>query len=743
MGNIVLIGKDSFSKNGVFDFFMDNGGLFVDSSSIQCLSYNLLEKIFYITNLPECLSLVSVCDTNDSSKLISSFLLNNDINLILNVIDVKNLNSELYLTLQLIEQFDIPIVIVLTNFSRIDVSRFDLIKLSNILRCNFFLFDFTKENFFLLKKNIIEIVSTKISESYRAISVYNRHKKISYFSDSFNFLIFKILDNLKENVKYAFNKGSLIRILEGDFFLKSQFDLININFIRKIFFNLTGDQIDVYVAKSRHAFIFKILGLLKGKNISNKISIILDNFFLNRVFALPLFFLVIYIMFVFTIDVGSFLKDFFDFFGQAILIEGVKELMIYFCFPYWMISIFSNGFFSGLNMVLSFIPVLTCMFFFLSLLEHSGYVPRAAFIIDKLMRIIGLPSKSFVPMIIGFGCNVPAILSTRNFNNRGEKVLTIIMTPFISCNARLAIYTVFVSVFYGTGGGNVIFFLYLIGILVAVFTGLIVKRFFFKGESKLIIEFPLYRFPRFNIVLGYVFSNLRNFLSKAGSIIIPISIFISFIGLIEKNLSFIYFDSVIKKTVVFFKPMGIKDENWPAIIALTSGVISKEVMIGTLDALYRYEIKKNCDDIVNNDTSLSLLMKIHASSFVNLLSVRSSIDSYNNIINASYVDKDVSKIMYRKFGGPIEAFSYLLFVLLYFPCIPVIATISKELDKYWACFSIIWCTVVSYSVSVLFYQIITFDEHSIYSLECIFIIFFVFILLFSCLKFYFNKYLYF
>lgn len=715
MYRIALLGRVKLDRTKVFNLFINaKNALFENKNGNMCGYFLEGDLKYFIVNFASYASVFkNDCFKGSKSKFNSTL---NKYNLILNVVNAKYLQKELYLSLQLMEQVNVPVLILISNLNNSEYNLMDLEKISNIMSCKVLPFDFSLDHFFKLRNVIIDnILNLKFIK-----------RSFSYFDFDFFSLARRVLKTFSFNL--ILSDGMLLRLLENNFLFKKFLLDRNINYflINKVFINIIGEQIDVYIARCRHNYLSCLFKVACGKKNVSSVSVFLDKFFLNRFLGLPLFFLIIYIMFIFSINVGSFIKDFFDFFGQAFLVDGSREFLTYFYMPSWFVTIVSDGFFAGLNMVLSFSPILMCMFLFLSFLEYSGYIPRAAFVIDKLMRIIGLPGRAFVPMIIGFGCNVPAILSTRNFDNKGEKILTIIMTPFISCNARLAIYTVFVSIFYGNGGGNVIFFLYLIGIFIAIFTGLIIKNFFLKEESKLIIEFPVYKIPSLSVLLKFSIYSLNNFISKTGKMIIPISVFISLCTVLNKNFDVFESSNIGKNVVFLFKPLGLKEDNCQAILALGSGIIAKEVIIGTLDALYRSELIKNAkgDDCTSNLFFLNKLkneLSFDASFFKILL------NHYNSLINSNYMDKDVSKIMYKKFGGPVEAFAYLLFVLLYFPCLPVIAVISKELSKAWAVFSIVWCTVVSYSVSMIFYQIMTINDHFMFSIVCLSIIFVLFI----------------
>ena len=235
------------------------------------------------------------------------------------------------------------------------------------------------------------------------------------------------------------------------------------------------------------------------------------------------------------------------------------------------------------------------MFLFLAFLEDSGYMARAAFVIDRLMRALGLPGKSFVPMIVGFGCNVPSVMATRTLDNKRDRILTIMMSPFMSCGARLAIYAVFTAAFFPVGGQNVVFALYLIGIAMAMITGLLLRRTILRGEpSGLVLELPAYHVPYLKTLCLNAWQRLRSFVYRAGKLIVPICMLIGFLNVINVDgtlnsgagdthslLSY-----VGQSVTPIFAPMGIHQDNWPATVGLVTGILAKEVVVGTLNSLY-------------------------------------------------------------------------------------------------------------------------------------------------------------
>ena len=237
-----------------------------------------------------------------------------------------------------------------------------------------------------------------------------------------------------------------------------------------------------------------------------------------------------YSMFAFAINLGGFLQLGFDQASEAIFITSFSSWLEGLRVAPWLINILANGIGKGLNITLTFIPVLTTMFLGLGILESSGYMTRAAFIVDRLMRIFGLPGKAFVPMIVGFGCNVPAVMGARTLSQRHERILTIMMTPFMSCSARLAIYAIFVRAFFPIGGQNVIFSLYVIGILIAMLTGFALRTTVLSDHNPALMEMPDYRWPSFSTLFRQVWWRLKSFLIKASGLIIILCVLINGVG---------------------------------------------------------------------------------------------------------------------------------------------------------------------------------------------------------------------
>jgi ferrous iron transport protein B len=347
------------------------------------------------------------------------------------------------------------------------------------------------------------------------------------------------------------------------------------------------------------------------------------------------------------------------------------------------------------------------------------------------MRSIGLPGKAFVPMIVGFGCNVPAVMATRTLENERERKLTILMNPFMSCGARLPVYVLFAAAFFPSNGQNLVFSLYLIGILVAVLTGLIMKRTLLSGESTgFMMELPHYHMPTVKGVVLRTWDRVRLFIREAGKVIVIMVLAINVLNSFGTDGSFGNEDSeksilsAIGRTVTpLLAPMGIKEENWPATVGIFTGVLAKETVVGTLDSLY-----SNLAAQANGpreEPPFDFWRAIVAASATvpeNLLGVKDlitdplgldvgDIGDTEAAAESQEVNMDVFGAMAARFDGQAGAYAYLLFILLYFPCVATIGAIKRETSGAWAGFVAAWTTGVAFLSASLFYQAATYSRH--------------------------------
>ena len=447
----------------------------------------------------------------------------------------------------------------------------------------------------------------------------------------------------------------------------------------------------------------------------------IDAVALHRHLAFPIFLGVMYLMFMFAINVGSAFIDFFDQAGAVLFVEAPRLLWVALGLPDWLTVFLADGVGGGVALVATFIPVIACLFLALSLLEDSGYMARVAFIFDRLLRGLGLPGKSFVPLLVGFGCNVPAVMATRTLENEPDRILTAIMAPYMSCGARLTVYALFAAAFFQNNGQNIVFGLYLIGILLAVLSAMVVKRHLIKAPpSVFVMELPSYHLPTPRGIAMQTWQRLKGFVLRAGKAIVAVVVVLNLVNSIgadgsignensEKSLL-----AVIGKTITpAFHPMGIDEDNWPATVGIFTGIFAKEVVVGTLDALYA-----PADGPADADL-LGALGEAVASVPRNLGELGGALaDPLGLDIGAvadpeaAAAEQDVAlgtiAAMRALFHGEIGAFSYLLFILLYMPCVATIGVIYKEIGAFWAAFSAGWSVIMAYSVAVVCYQIGTF-----------------------------------
>jgi ferrous iron transport protein B len=351
---------------------------------------------------------------------------------------------------------------------------------------------------------------------------------------------------------------------------------------------------------------------------------------------------------------------------------------------------------------------------------------------DRFMRFIGLPGKSFVPLIVGFGCNVPAIMATRTLEHQRDRILTMLMVPFMSCGARLPVYALFAAAFFPVGGQNVVFGLYLIGILLAMLTGLIMKHTLLQGDaSPFIMELPPYHLPTLKGVLLRTWDRLKTFMLRAGKIIVPMVLVLNFLNAIGTDGSFGNEDSdqsilsEVGRTIApAFSPMGLDKENWPAAVGIFTGVLAKEAVVGTLDAMYTALAAADAGDTAAEEpfNLWDGLGEAFASIPANLGDALGAwsdplgigIGDVSNIETAAEnqaVATGVFGAMVARFDGTAGAFAYLLFILLYFPCVAAIAAVYRETSAGWTLFVAGWTTGLAYMAATTFYQAATFARH--------------------------------
>jgi ferrous iron transport protein B len=366
---------------------------------------------------------------------------------------------------------------------------------------------------------------------------------------------------------------------------------------------------------------------------------------------------------------------------------------------------------------------------------------RAAFVMNRSMQVIGLPGNSFVPLIVGFGCNVPAVMASRILPNPRDRMLTVAMTPFMSCGARLTIYAMFAAAFFPVGGQNLVFGLYLAGIAVALATGFALKHTLLPGENTpFVMELPPYRLPALRDVLLHAWTRLKSFVVRAGRVIVMVVVVLAFLNSWGTDGSFGNENtdrsmlSVVGRTIVpVFEPMGIRAENWPAAVGIFTGIFAKEAVVGTLDALYSglaqpdaaATAKPTGGTTQDLDDGFDLrggIARALATIPANLAGMKSLItdplglgvvgsEDPAGTAASQGVSAGTFGTMAERFDGDIGAFSYLLFILLYIPCVATLGAISREVGTRLTLFIAAWTSGVAYVAAVAAYQIGTFVAH--------------------------------
>lgn len=717
---------------------------------------------------------------SEDERVALDYLLSQEANLIINIIDATNLERNLFLTTQLVEMqipmilavnmmdladkrgivldlaalsetFGVP-AIPLTAVSDKSCSKF-VRKLAGVLKAGTSVPKLMNHSEGIEK--VVESISGNLASKAEEMNVSTRWLALQYLSKS---------SNLFEKDSFSIDANEIKGILKED----PAFAL----------------------ADSRYSYIRSVVSSvvraeLKSETMTDK----LDKIFLNRILALPLFFLIMYLVFWVAVTIGSAFIDFFDILFGAIFVDGLTQLLEAIHAPDFLVAILASGIGAGIQTVATFVPVVFFMFLCLSILEDSGYMARAAFVADRVMRFLGLPGKAFVPMLVGFGCSVPAIMGCRILENRRERFLSIFLVPFMSCGARLPVYALFAAAFFGKSAGTVVFAIYLTGIIIALLFGLLLRHTAFKGEtSPFVMELPSYHFPRPKAIWRHTWLRLRDFILRAGKIVVIMVAILGCLNSIGVNGSFGNEDSensvlsaIGKKITPIFEPFGVEEDNWPASVALFTGLFAKEAVVGTLNSLYSIAdtdnasaeepeeegegfnpvgvltealwtipdnlsgifgsllsplgVEESVEGVSSMNEKQDVLQKIEESGLVNseelelLISPDASEESLNlvkqklvslkisesdfTVLRETEIDEEQASALsgmkkYFTLGGDgfnFQVFAYLLFILLYVPCLAALGTAFRELGNFYGTVLAVIQTLLGWSLSVLLFQV--------------------------------------
>jgi ferrous iron transport protein B len=474
--------------------------------------------------------------------------------------------------------------------------------------------------------------------------------------------------------------------------------------------SMLGDDVDMLVADRRYGFINGVVRQSLQRPHIDRITLTdrIDDIVTHKWLGLPIFFAMMYVMFRLVIDVSAPFLDWTDAVITGPVAGWISHLLVLLSAPAWMHSLVVEAVIGGVGGVLVFVPGLLILYFFLALLEDSGYMSRAAFVMDRFMRVIGLHGKSFIPMILGFGCAVPAIYATRTIASRRDRVLTALLVPLMSCSARLPVYVVFGLAFFGARAGTVIWGMYALGILVAMLAGMVFTRTILKPDasSAFVLELPPYRQPALKSVLIHMWENTREFVRKAGTVILAASLVMWILlnfpwGVGDKRDS--YFGQVSGAIAPVFAPLGFG--TWESSGALVTGFMAKEIVVSTLSQIY---INAGDEEVAGSATFGEDMAGIglgFVDAAMNSGKILLSIIPGVNLVDeeAEAQDTTLSRAL-REHFTPLSAVAMLVFVLLYVPCVATLGAIRHEFGASWAVTSAVYQTAVAWLAAFLVHQ---------------------------------------
>ena len=486
--------------------------------------------------------------------------------------------------------------------------------------------------------------------------------------------------------------------------------------------SMFGDSADIAIADARYGYVHGVVREVVDTSAVSRYSATdrIDRVLTNRILGLPIFLVVMFVVFKLVVEVSAYFLDWVDAVISGPVTRWVSGLLTMLSAPDWLISLAVDGIIAGVGAVLVFIPGLVVLYLFLSLLEDSGYMARVAFVMDRVMRFTGLHGKSFMPMILGFGCAVPAIYSTRTLENRSQRLLTSLLVPLMSCSARLPVYVVFGMAFFGAAAASVITGLYVLGIVMAAIVGIALSRTILRDRSDSVfaLELPPYRLPTLKALTTHTWQKTKEFVVKAGTVILVVSILLWFLMSLPwevEDQRDSYFGQVSAALAPVFEPAGFG--TWEASGALVTGFIAKEVVVTTMAQAYLGEgdeAAASRDSVAAAPSVTEDLLEIGTglvaatdAAVRSTLSIIPGVDLMPAPETEEPQDTALSDALAANFA-PLAAIAFVVFVLIYTPCIATLAAIKSEFGWRWAAFSGAYQLGLAWLLAILVFQVGTF-----------------------------------
>lgn len=667
---VALVGNPNCGKTSLFNYATgakekvgNYGGVTVDCKEGM---FTINGKKVQLVDLPGTYSLT---EYSPEEMYVRTYLRDNRPDAILNIVDAGNLERNMFLTTQLMDM-NLPLVIALNMWDEFEKSgdQLDIEALSRLLGAR--IIPVTARD----GKGVHEVLQASLDAIEESEQV-TTHKNVNYGT-----VIEDAIAEIGQLVP-EMNRYALLKMIENDKHalalteqmpqhtaIKEKAEKLRKNIEKEYNSDITSIITDVKYGFVRGA-LAEVL-TQNSKKDKSKLGYALDVVLTNRWLGLPILFLLMWVMFEATFTLGAYPQEWIEqgveWFGSwvgDIMPDGmVRDLVV-------------DGIIAGVGGVLVFLPNILILFFFISILEDSGYMARAAFIVDRIMHRIGLHGKSFIPYLIGFGCGVPAIMATRTLENRRDRIITILTIPFMSCSARLPLYLLLVSAFFTAHQGLILMSIYLVGIVVAALTAILLSRTLMKRDkTQFVMELPPYRMPTARNATLHMWSKGSQYLHKMATVILAASIIVWALGYFprhegqskQEQIENSYMGRMGKAIEPVVAPLGF---NWQMGVSVLTGAAAKEIVVSSMGVLYTGEEA--------DEESAPLKEKLQ-----------------------SVTDASGNKVF-----NPIVAYSFMLFVLLYFPCIAALVAVRREAGTKWMLFEILYTTGVAWIISFLFYQI--------------------------------------